>query len=308
MGSPLRLTVVGPGAERAWSVAVDEFAESDRALSKFRDDADLVALDRVAGTGIAWSVGRRLERAMVIAERARRVTGGRFDPRVLDDLERLGEHGATLGSGSAPSSGDRGWRDRPVMRRSSPGYLSIERPVDLGGLGKGLALRWSTARIEASGLRDFLLDAGGDIVVRGRAPEGGRWRIGIEHPSDPQHGPLAVIGLTDLAVATSSIRRRRWDRAGTTVHHLIDPATGGSAWNGLLAVTVAAPDPAWAEVWSKTLFLTGPRKIGFEARRRHLAAWWMADDATLEMTPAAREITMWVAGEPSEVGVGQAGI
>jgi FAD:protein FMN transferase len=299
MGSPLRLTVVGGGGESAWSTTVDEFAATDRALSRFRDDADLIALDRTAGTGDIVRVGRRLERAVVIADRARRLTDGRFDPRVLDDLESHGEAGVTLGSVRVPSD-DRGWRDRPVARRPRPGYLTIERPLDLGGLGKGLALRWSAARIERTGARDYLLDAGGDIVMRGRAPGGGRWHVGIEHPLDPDAGPLAVIGLTDLAVATSSIRRRRWDHGGKTVHHLIDPATGKPAWNGLQAVTVAAPDPAWAEIWSKTLFVTGHREIGVEARRRHLAAWWVADDSTIEMTPAARAMTLFVSDERAD--------
>ncbi len=53
-------------------------------------------------------------------------------------------------------------------------------------------------------------------------------------------------------------------------------------------MTVAGPDPAWAEVWSKTLFLEGSRGIGPRARGLGLAAWWIRDDGDLEMTPAAR--------------------
>jgi thiamine biosynthesis lipoprotein len=297
MGSPLRLSVAAAGGERAWSMTVDEFAATDGALSRFRDDADLIALDRTAGSGVVVGVSRRLERAVVTAERARRVTGGRFDPRILDDLERLGERGATLRNVRATSSADRGWRDRPVVQRSRPGYLMIERPLDLGGIGKGLALRWSATRIERTGIRDYLLDAGGDIVARGRAPDGGRWHVGIEHPRDPGAGPLAVIGVTAAAIATSSIRQRRWVQDGRTVHHLIDPASGEPAWVGLRSVTVAGPDPAWAEVWSKSLFLAGRRAIGPEARHRGFAAWWVTEEGQLEMTPAARRLTTWVAGE-----------
>jgi thiamine biosynthesis lipoprotein len=62
-------------------------------------------------------------------------------------------------------------------------------------------------------------------------------------------------------------------------------------------VTVAGPDPAWAEVWSKTLFLGGRVAIAAEARSRGLAAWWVAHDGTLEMTAAARSLTTWVAAE-----------
>jgi FAD:protein FMN transferase len=304
MGSALSLTVSGPAAERAWAEVIDEFAASDRALSRFLDDAELVALDRSAGTGLAISVGRRLERAVVAAERARRVTDGRFEPRILADLERLGERGADLAAlAAAPadpdgtSDADRPWLARPIARRARRGYLTLERPIDLGGIGKGLALRWAAARLDRLAVDGFLIDAGGDIVLRGDAPEGGSWQVGIEDPLAPKDVPLAVVRPRDGAIATSSISRRRWEHGGRPVHHLIDPTSGLPAWSGLLAVTVAAPDPAWAEVWSKTLFLSGRTGIAAEARSRGLAAWWVAGEGTLAMTPAARAMTVWVREE-----------
>ena len=299
MGSSLRLTVVGENGDAAWAEVVDEFAASDQALSRFRDDAELVALDRAAGAGIALPVGWRLERAVVLADRACRATGGRFDARVLQDLERLGEHGAqmTVDASAPTEQSKRSWRGRPIVRRLSPGYVSLDRPIDLGGVGKGLALRWAASRCARLGLEGSLIDAGGDIMVEGDAPEADAWQIGIEDPTARDGAPIAVVRLRDRAIATSSISRRTWEHEGRLVHHLIDPTSGLPAWTGLLAVTVAWPDPAWAEVWAKSLFLNGAAAIGSEARRRGFAAWWVVDDGTLEMTPAARELTLWVAGE-----------
>ena len=56
-------------------------------------------------------------------------------------------------------------------------------------------------------------------------------------------------------------------------------------------------DPAWAEVWSKALFLEGAEAIAGVARRRGLAAWWISDGGDVSMTPAARQRTTWVRGE-----------
>ena len=92
------------------------------------------------------------------------------------------------------------------------------------------------------------------------------------------------------------MRRRHWIAGDGPVHHLIDPRTGEPGGAGLLAVTVAGPDPAWSEVWSKTLFLEGRAGVAALARRRGLAAWWVADDGSLEMTAAARQQTIWTAG------------
>ena len=110
--------------------------------------------------------------------------------------------------------------------------------------------------------------------------------------------PLVVLQLVDPAVATSSVGVRNWiGPDGRPVHHLVDPSTQEPARTGLIAVTVAAADPAWAEVWSKALFLGGREAIGEEARARGLAAWWVDERGRLGMTPEARVRTVWVAEE-----------
>lgn len=299
MGSAVRLTIHparfgGPPAAAlcrlAWHGVVDEFAASDEAMSRFRDDSEVTRLNRLAGADRPLRVSRRLRQALVAADRARRTTGGRFDPCVLADLDRLGYRGVPI---AAPPSRRAA---RRVVSVDGTG-VRLERPVDLGGIGKGLALRWAAERVRSvHPSASFLLEAGGDIVARGHAPDGGPWTIGIEDPTGGDQ-PLAAIGVRSAAVATSSVRVNRWRAGDRIVHHLIDPATGDAAEHGLLAVTVADRDPAWAEVWSKALFVAGRRAIADEARARALAAWWVADDGRLEMTAAARQRTVWVAGE-----------
>jgi len=297
MGSPLRLTLASgtPPANGGglWSIVLDEFERGEAAMSRFRDTSELTALNQVAGTAAVARPSRRLRRALVSSDRAWRVTGGRFDPRVLVDLDRLGYRGAALGrpGTEAPTASRQGRVIERVGRRA----IRVAHPIDLGGIGKGLALRWAAARIERAGARDFLVEAGGDLVARGDDPDGKSWQVGIEDPAGGED--LAVIAVRDLAVATSSVRVNRWVMDGRVVHHLLDPRTGEPANDGLLAVTVAGADPAWAEVWSKALYLAGRPVIAGEARSRGIAAWWITDEGALEMTPAARALTIWVASE-----------
>jgi len=263
---------------------------------------------------VSW----RLRTMLAAVHRAGRLTGGRFDASVLADLERLGEHGARLdvatsehgadpvsepdapvSSGHAAASPD----DR-VIRLVPEGTLRAgfvrvpARPVDSGGIGKGLALRWAAAAaLEALPIgAGLLLEAGGDIVSAGIAPAGG-WRVGIEDPAGgPGAEPLAVVAVERGAVATSSVRVRNWiGQDGRRVHHLLDPRSRQPARTGLIAVTVAGVDPAWSEVWTKALFLVGRDAIGEEARARGLAAWWVDDAGRLGMTPEARLCSTWVA-------------
>ncbi len=306
LGSALRLHVRLPdpaspaeraAADSAWARVRAEFDAVDVALSRFRADSELTALNRLAGTGSVVEASWRLRTAVAAIHRAGRITEGRFDARVLSALERIGEHGAALDGDipGDPGPGRRALRDRAPRRISVP-----DAPLDMGGIGKGLALRWAAARaIDVLPARaGLLLEAGGDLVHAGEPPPDG-WLVGIEDPvggagSDAE--PIAVVAVRAGAVATSSIRIRRWiGPDGRPVHHLVDPRTGEPARTGLIAVTVAALDPAWAEVWSKALFLAGRTGIGDEARRRGLAAWWVDQAGALGMTPDARLRSAWVA-------------
>ncbi len=309
-------------AGRAWDAVRAEFDAVDVALSRFRDDSEITWLNRLAGTGRVVRVSWRTRRTLAALDRAERVTDGRFDPAVLGSLERIGEHGAALADLPGTAAGDPASEDPaaglgPVVhdgRAPSPVHVPA-RPVDTGGIGKGLALRWARDRAlaELPAEASLLLDAGGDLVAGGAVDDG--WEIGIEDPIAPDVAaapPVALLWLAAGGVATSSVRVRRWTSPdGTPVHHLIDPATGDPARTGLIAVTVAGPDPAWAEVWSKALFLAGRDAIADEARIRGIAAWWVDDRGRLGLSPDARLRTIAAqearVGEPRAAGAGSAG-
>lgn len=302
MGSPLRLIVVSGmhraarrRAVHAWAAVRQEFEASEQAMSRYRDTSEITLLNRRVGRVETSVLSRRMLAALTTCERARRLTDGRFDPRVLRILERLGDHGAPIGRLETGEPSD-GSTDRRIVECDADGGIRLSEPVDLGGIGKGLALRWAAAAVRQAGCEGFLLDAGGDIVASGQPPRDGPWRIGIEDPSGAAQ-PLAVLAATNEAVATSSIRRRQWRTADRMVHHLIDPVSGEPGGGGLLAVTVAGSDPAWSEVWSKALFVEGRAGIASLARERGLAAWWVADGSSLEMTAAARVRMIWAPGD-----------
>ncbi|HEY3334220.1 MAG TPA: FAD:protein FMN transferase [Candidatus Limnocylindrales bacterium] len=301
LGSALRLHVrlsathpvdAAPGA---WSEVRSELDAVDLALSRFREDSELTALNRLAGSESAVAVSWRLREAVALMARAARITGGRFDPSVLAALERLGEHGAAV---YAPG---RGVATVEAATLERPRTIAIPPlPLDTGGIGKGLALRWAARRAVAVLPADagLLVEAGGDIVAAGRPPADA-WRVAIEDPVTagiPDAEPVAVVLVEDGAIATSSVGVRHWiGPDGRPVHHLVDPRTRQPARTGLLAVSVAGPDPAWAEVWTKALFLAGRGAIADEARARDLAAWWVTDEGRLGMSPAARGRSLWVA-------------
>ena len=278
--------------ERALAV----FPAVDAACTRFSPDSPLM---RVNGQPGAWhDVPTTLYRTVLEAHHAYERTRGRFDPRILADLVRLGyDRSLPFAEGAVVASEPRSTRRplgrwKPKFRGGPHPQLHLGGvPIDLGGIGKGLAARWASERLIGS-LDGFLVDAGGDCIGRGAGPDGAGWRIGIE---DPRGGPdpMAVLELRDLACATSSIRLRTWRAGERTVHHLIDPRTGRSGGEGLLSVTVIAADPAEAEVLSKTLFLAGIDQIAVEAERQRVAALWIDDQGATAESRALAPFVMW---------------
>ncbi|MHB8330558.1 MAG: FAD:protein FMN transferase [Acidimicrobiales bacterium] len=276
--------------------ALELFATVESACTRFDPDSPLM---RVNARPDAWQwVPDACFDALYEAARAYRRTGGLFDPRILRDLVGLGYDRSLSFAGrevqvDGPAVLDRAalpqWR--PRFRRASRQVLLGPLPVDLGGIAKGLAVRWASAELRHR-VPNHLVEAGGDCYCSGSAPEGGPWRVAVE---DPRGGasPIAVLDIRDLACATSSTRLRRWRVGDSEVHHILDPRTGRPGGGGLLAVTVVGPDPAEAEVWTKMLFLVGRHDAPELARRQRLAALWVDDDGTVTTSAALEPLVGW---------------
>jgi thiamine biosynthesis lipoprotein len=136
------------------------------------------------------------------------------------------------------------------VERRSDGHFSA-RPAG-GGLDPSAVVKgWSVDRgarlLEAAGARNFCINAGGDVLARGEPEPGRPWRVGIRHPEEAGL-MLAVLGVRDLAVATSGT----YERGG----HIVDPATGGPA-RDLLSMTVVGPSLTLADAHSTAAFAMG---------------------------------------------------
>jgi thiamine biosynthesis lipoprotein len=281
--------------DRALQSALNVFHDVERICTRFVANSELMLLNAAPNQ---WHVVPPiLYQAVEEAFAAYARTDGRFDPRVIDTLVALGyDHSLQFEDDpNAPfcvlpePTSRTPWRlgQRPLLGALHLGGCAI----DLGGIGKGLAVRWSS-EVLRDVADDFLIEAGGDCYCSGGAPEGEKWRISIEDPLGGAQ-PVGVLEVQDRAVATSSIRLRRWHAGGVSVHHLIDPRTSRPGGEGLVAVTVVDLDPATAEVWSKSLFLEGAAGIKPAATMRGVAALWICDDGSLDVSDLMSPYLLW---------------
>ena len=293
-----RITVQAPTSSDGFLREVDAafavFARVEHDCTRFGTTSALVRANRRPGQ---WHrVPPILFAALQEALAAHRMTGGLFDPRVHDALVELG-YDRTFSEVKAVATRAT-TRRRPVgpWRPRLVGGARLVHlggtPADLGGIGKGLAVR-EAARVLRRGGADFLIEAGGDVYAAGHPARGSAWSVGVESPSGGVD-PVAVLEVRNLAVATSSTRIRQWRAGDSRVHHLIDPRTGQPGGADLSSVTVVHPDPAHAEVWSKVLFLHGSGAIAEAASSKGLPALWINGRGEVAMSDLMRRFVAWV--------------
>jgi thiamine biosynthesis lipoprotein len=164
-----------------------------------------------------------------------------------------------------------------ALERATRGFFSA-RPagrLDPSGLVKGWAVAGAADRVAAGGAQAFCINAGGDVVVRGRPAPDRLWRVGIRHPVD--HEALAaVLAVEDLAVATSG----EYERGA----HIVDPHTGRPP-EGLLSVTVAGPELGTADAYATAIFAMGADGPAWSAGLDGYDAMCVTSDRRVLSTP-----------------------
>ena len=255
MGSSAHVIVVG-GHPTLPSRARTRLAALERAWSRFLPDSEVSRLNAAAGRPLAVSPDTRL--LVRRAVEGHRFTAGRFDPTVLQAVIVAGYDRTFDSIAGGSSAGAVILGPEGIEIDDDEGTVRLPSGVgfDPGGIGKGLAADLLTAELIEFGASGACVNLGGDLRVRGDAPDGGAWRIEAE---DPRAGrPLGIVALKEGAVATTSRARRRWTTPdGVEHHHLIEPLTGTSASTSVLAATVIASEGWRAEVMAKVAFLDG---------------------------------------------------
>ncbi|MCP4501224.1 MAG: FAD:protein FMN transferase [Deltaproteobacteria bacterium] len=127
--------------------------------------------------------------------------------------------------------------------------------LSLGGVRKGYALDLAARKLESLGVQDFIVSAGGDIVIRGK--KGNHpWKVGIQDPR--AQGYFAALSASTGSVMTTGDYERFFFADDVRYHHVIDPRTGRPA-RGLRSVTVLAKDALVADAFSTAVFVLGPK-------------------------------------------------
>lgn len=150
---------------------------------------------------------------------------------------------------------------------------------DFNAIAKGYASDIIGEYLFSKGIDIYLVEIGGDLVVRGDKPDGSKWRIGLENPAasmyDGQQWEF-YVEIEDIGLATSGNYRRYYEIDGQRYAHTIDPHTGYPVQHSLLSASVFAPDGMSADAYATACMVIGlERSIEFVESREELEAFFI---------------------------------
>lgn len=133
--------------------------------------------------------------------------------------------------------------------------------LDCSAIAKGFGCDVVATLFDSIGIADYMVEIGGEIVVKGLNSKGSDWRIGISKPTDDSLATetelQTVLELSDRAMATSGNYRNFYYKDGKKYAHTINPATCRPVNHNLLSVTVLAENCAVADAYATAMMVLG---------------------------------------------------
>jgi thiamine biosynthesis lipoprotein len=133
--------------------------------------------------------------------------------------------------------------------------------LSCSAIAKGYAVDVIASFLERKGIKDFMVDIGGEIVARGSNPKSDLWHIGVNKPVDDSLSTnqeiQAVLKLTNVGMATSGNYRNFYYKDGKKYAHTIDPRTGYPVQHSLLSATVIAENCMTADALATSFMVMG---------------------------------------------------
>lgn len=278
MGTTYTVSIVAPpealAAHAVRMVVEEELQAVDVSMSSYRTDSEVSrfnATDSTEWFEVSPALARVVEAGLEVRDRS----NGAFDITVARLVQAWGFGPHASESGSLPTEPQIeslrkiAHRGRLQARQDPPAIRKLDPDVqiDLNAIAPGYAVDRIAARLDELALRNYMIDIGGEIRVRGRNQAGEPWRIAVERPDGASRQPFTVLHLRDQAVATSGEYRHVRILNDRRYSHTIDPRTGKPIAHASGSVVVLHEQAMYADAWATAFNVLGPEE-GYELAMR----------------------------------------
>jgi thiamine biosynthesis lipoprotein len=239
--------------------ALDKFLQI---ASLWNPDSEISRVNRNENV----KVGTDFQSIFFEAREISRLTGGAFDVTI----------GALVSAwGFGPYQTQDSALEKIDSLRRYVGYQNIDlidsvvvkkypnTKIDFNAIAKGYSVDLMAKILWRHGIENFVVDIGGEVYASGLKPDGSKWNVGIEKPTETSISGRTlqeVIALSNKAAATSGTYRKYIVKDNIRYSHTIDPSTGRPVEHTLLSVTVIADKCITADALATAFMVMGVEK------------------------------------------------
>ena len=256
------VTCYGENAFLAASAAIDEIKRTESVFSPYIESSELYRINQNAHEGceISGEMKEVLTKALSVCE----ITDGAFDITVkpLSDLWNIKSENPTVPSDEEiEKAREKVGYENVVIEDNTITFKKEGMAIDLGGAAKGYAADRCIEIIKNHGVKNAIIDLGGNIYALGKSEKKAPWRIGLQDPSKERGEFFMAIDLSDSSCVTSGSYERYFEENGKIYHHIIDPLSGTPADSGLISVSVVSKSSFEADMLSTAIFVMGEERF-----------------------------------------------
>ena len=255
MDTVMDVTAYGANAEKAVVAAVNRITALEQAFSVTMEESDVYAVNHAYGKPVEVSG----DTAALLSDALRycMLTHGALDVSVYPVLKAWG---FTTQDYRVPKADElQELLARVDYARVQCDGNTVTVPanmeIDLGSVAKGYTGDQIMQIFRDSGVTSGMISLGGNVQTLGSKPDGSAWRIAVQNPLG--EGYVGVVEVRDEAVVTSGGYERYFEQDGEVYWHIIDPATGAPAKNGVISATIVSESGVRCDALSTALFILG---------------------------------------------------
>lgn len=247
----------------------DELMKVDNSLSPFNEKSIITAVNLNKDVELNDMFVSVFNKAMEVSEN----TDGAFDITVAPLVNAWG-FGFKNGTNPEKTQIDSllqiiGYK-KVVLKDNKVVKQDPRIMLDCSAIAKGFGTDVVANFLRSKGVKNFMIEIGGEIVTSGINEQRLPWKIGVTKPSDDPLGDkkgelMTILNVTDKAMATSGNYRNFYYKGGKKYAHTIDPKSGYPVQHSLLSATVLADDCATADAYATSFMV-----MGFEKAKKFL--------------------------------------
>lgn len=241
-------------ADNAISKAFEEIKRIDELFSTYNDKSEVWRINHSSDTLL--KIDDEIYNLLVLCDSVTKLSDGYFDVS-LDNLTKL--WGFSTNNPKLPTKIEidsvlkiSGWENirlignQSIIKKKNIGF-------NFGAIAKGYAVDKSIEVLKNLGIKEALVNAGGDVAVIGKG-----WKVGVQHPRDIKE-IIKILELGNITVATSGDYEQYFEVEGKRYHHILNPKTGYPS-NGVQSVSIINESNTFADGLATAVFILGKEK------------------------------------------------